>query len=36
MSALLTVKGAAIAFGGLKTVSDFNLEIPRGALHGLL
>ena len=36
MSALLDVKGIAIAFGGLKAVQDFNLEIPRGALHGLI
>ncbi len=36
MSALLAVKGTAIAFGGLKAVQDFNLEIPRGALYGLI
>jgi branched-chain amino acid transport system ATP-binding protein len=36
MSALLSVQGAAIAFGGLKAVQDFNLEIPKGALHGLI
>ena len=36
MSALLDVKGIAIAFGGLKAVQDFNLEIPKGALHGLI
>jgi len=36
MSALLDVKGIAIAFGGLKAVQEFNLEIPKGALHGLI
>ena len=36
MSALLDVKGIAIAFGGLKAVQDFNLEIPKGSLHGLI
>lgn len=36
MSALLDVKGIAIAFGGLKAVQDFNLQIPKGALHGLI
>jgi branched-chain amino acid transport system ATP-binding protein len=36
VSALLAVKGTAIAFGGLKAVQDFNLEIPKGALHGLI
>jgi len=36
MSALLDVKGIAIAFGGLKAVQDFNLAIPKGALHGLI
>ena len=36
MSALLDVRGIAIAFGGLKAVQDFNLEIPKGALHGLI
>jgi branched-chain amino acid transport system ATP-binding protein len=36
MSALVDVKGIAIAFGGLKAVQNFNLEIPRGALHGLI
>jgi branched-chain amino acid transport system ATP-binding protein len=36
VSALLAVKGIAIAFGGLKAVQDFNLEIPQGVLHGLI
>ena len=36
LSALLDVKGIAIAFGGLKAVQNFNLEIPKGALHGLI
>ena len=36
MSALLDVKGIAIAFGGLKAVQNFNLEIPNGTLHGLI
>jgi len=36
VSALLDVQGIAIAFGGLKAVQDFDLEIPRGALHGLI
>jgi len=36
MSALLSVKGVSIAFGGLKAVQDFNLEIAKGALHGLI
>ena len=36
VSGLLDVKATAIAFGGLKAVQDFNLEIPKGALHGLI
>jgi len=36
VSALLDVKGIAIAFGGLKAVQEFNLEIPQGVLHGLI
>ena len=36
VSALLSVQGAAIAFGGLKAVQNFNLELPAGMLHGLI
>ena len=36
VSALLSVQGAAIAFGGLKAVQNFNLELPQGGLHGLI
>jgi branched-chain amino acid transport system ATP-binding protein len=36
VTALLDVKGAGIAFGGLKAVADFSLEIPKGILHGLI
>lgn len=36
MSALLEIRGAGIAFGGLKAVQDFNLAMERGILHGLI
>lgn len=36
MSALLEVTTAAISFGGLKAVVDFNLDLPQGMLHGLI
>ncbi len=36
VSALLEVKAAAISFGGLKAVVDFDLDLPRGVLHGLI
>jgi len=36
VSALLDVKGAGISFGGLKAVSEFDLAIPKGTLHGLI
>ena len=36
VSALLSVSGAAIAFGGLKAVQNFNLELAQGGLHGLI
>jgi branched-chain amino acid transport system ATP-binding protein len=34
--ALLAVKDAAIAFGGLKAVDGFELSLPEGSLHGLI
>ena len=33
---LLEVKGASIAFGGLKAVDSFDLALARGSLHGLI
>ena len=33
---LLEVKGASIAFGGLKAVDSFDLALPAGSLHGLI
>ena len=36
VSALLDIKGAGIAFGGLKAVQEFDLELPQGGLHGLI
>ena len=36
MSALLEVKDVSISFGGLKAVSDFDLALPDGGLHGLI
>jgi len=34
--AVLSVRGVSKAFGGLKAVTDFSLELPRGRLHGLI
>ena len=36
VSGLLSVSGASIAFGGLKAVQSFSLELPRGGLYGLI
>jgi branched-chain amino acid transport system ATP-binding protein len=36
VSALLAVSGASIAFGGLKAVQSFGLELPKGGLYGLI
>ncbi|MBA2321492.1 MAG: ABC transporter ATP-binding protein [Deltaproteobacteria bacterium] len=36
MSAILEVRGLSIAFGGLKAVTDFDLTLEKGALHGLI
>jgi branched-chain amino acid transport system ATP-binding protein len=33
---VLNVAHLSIAFGGLKAVTDFNLQLPRGRLHGLI
>jgi branched-chain amino acid transport system ATP-binding protein len=35
-AALLEVKDASIAFGGLKAVDRFALELPQGSLQGLI
>ncbi|NLU40799.1 MAG: branched-chain amino acid ABC transporter ATP-binding protein/permease [Firmicutes bacterium] len=32
----LEVNGLSIYYGGLKAVSDFNMSLPEGALHGLI
>ena len=32
----LEARGLALAFGGLKAVSDFSLAVPAGGLHGLI
>jgi branched-chain amino acid transport system ATP-binding protein len=34
--AVLSVRGVSKAFGGLKAVTDFALELPQGRLHGLI
>jgi branched-chain amino acid transport system ATP-binding protein len=36
MTGILEVDRVSIAFGGLKAVSDFQLSLPKGALHGLI
>jgi branched-chain amino acid transport system ATP-binding protein len=36
MSALLSIAGVSISFGGLKAVSDFALELPDQGLYGLI
>ena len=33
---LLDVQNLAISFGGIRAVRNFNLQLPRGALHGLI
>jgi len=33
---VLDVERISIAFGGLKAVTDFTLQLPRGRLHGLI
>ncbi|MGE3317653.1 MAG: ABC transporter ATP-binding protein [Planctomycetaceae bacterium] len=35
-SSLLNVQGIGIAFGGLKAVQDFSLQLPAGRLYGLI
>ena len=36
MEAMLNVTGLSISFGGLRAVSDFNMEIKKGQLYGLI
>ena len=36
MSSILSIEHMTHRFGGLTAVSDFNLEIPRGAIYGLI
>ncbi|MBN1243078.1 MAG: ABC transporter ATP-binding protein [Spirochaetales bacterium] len=36
MSAVLKVTGMSHWFGGLKAVSNFNFEVPEGAIYGLI
>ena len=36
VSSLLSVQQVSISFGGLKAVSDFNLELPDQGLYGLI
>jgi branched-chain amino acid transport system ATP-binding protein len=36
VSAILRAEGVSIAFGGLKAVSDFRLELREGGLQGLI
>jgi branched-chain amino acid transport system ATP-binding protein len=33
---VLDARSISIAFGGLKAVTDFTLQLPRGRLHGLI
>jgi branched-chain amino acid transport system ATP-binding protein len=33
---VLAARGLALAFGGLKAVNDFTLELPAGGLYGLI
>jgi ABC-type uncharacterized transport system ATPase subunit len=32
----LAIKDISIAFGGLKAVSDFSMDLPAGGLYGLI
>lgn len=36
MTAALSINKISIAFGGLKAVTDFSLELPKGCLYGLI
>ena len=36
MTAALEIKHLSLAFGGLKAVSDFSLQLPAGGLYGLI
>ena len=36
MTAALSIKAISIAFGGLKAVCDFSMELPDGGLYGLI
>ncbi len=36
VSAALSIHSISIAFGGLKAVSDFTMELPSGGLYGLI
>jgi branched-chain amino acid transport system ATP-binding protein len=36
MTAALSIQKISIAFGGLKAVTDFSMELPAGGLYGLI
>jgi branched-chain amino acid transport system ATP-binding protein len=36
MSALLSIQGMSHYFGGLKAVSNFHVDVPEGAIYGLI
>jgi branched-chain amino acid transport system ATP-binding protein len=36
VSAILDIRNVGIAFGGLRAVQDFNLQLPEGGLYGLI
>lgn len=36
MPALLTIQGMTHYFGGLRAVSDFSYEVPKGSIYGLI
>jgi len=36
MPALLTIQGMTHYFGGLRAVSEFNYEVPKGTIYGLI
>ena len=36
MSAILSIKGMSHYFGGLKAVSNFSIDVPDGAIYGLI
>ncbi|HWR23656.1 MAG TPA: ATP-binding cassette domain-containing protein, partial [Feifaniaceae bacterium] len=36
MSNILTASGVSKSFGGVNAVQDFNIELPKGVIHGII